>query len=93
MKKQPAIYMLANRPQGTLYVGVTSNLQARIWMHRNNIVEGFTKRYRLHQLVWYELHASMQNAIVREKQIKAWKRRWKIELIEIHNPQWTDLWE
>ena len=90
---QPAVYMLASRPKGTLYVGVTSNLQSRIWMHRNDVVDGFSKRYGVHLLVWYETHESMQSAIVREKQIKAWKRQWKIELVEKDNSQWADLWK
>jgi putative endonuclease len=90
--KQPAIYMLASRRNGTLYTGVTSDLVKRIWEHRNDIVEGFTKRYGVHSLVYFELHDDMSEAIRREKQIKKWNRAWKIELIERTNPQWQDLW-
>lgn len=92
MNKQPAVYILASKRNGTLYVGVTSNLVARIWQHKNNIVEGFTKRYGVHQLVWYELHDTMQSAIQREKRIKEWKRSWKLDLIEGENPEWLDLY-
>ena len=73
MDKQPAVYILANKRNGTLYVGVTSDLVNRIWEHRNNMVEGFTKRYNVHHLVWYELHESMESAIIREKRLKNWK--------------------
>ena len=90
--KQPAVYMLASRRNGTLYTGVTSDLAKRIWEHRNDIVEGFTKRYGVHSLVYFELHDDMPEAIRREKQIKKWNRAWKIELIERTNPQWQDLW-
>jgi putative endonuclease len=90
--KQPAVYMLASRRNGTLYTGVTSDLVKRIWEHRNDIVEGFTKRYGVHSLVYFELHNDMPEAIRREKQIKKWNRAWKIELIERTNPQWQDLW-
>jgi len=85
--------LLASRCNGTLYIGVTSNLAKRIWEHKNNLVEGFTKRYSVHNLVWYELHPSMESAISREKAIKEWKRRWKIELIERENPEWKDLYK
>ena len=85
--KQPAVYMLASRRNGTLYTGVTSDLAKRIWEHRNDIVEGFTKRYGVHSLVYFELHDDMPEAIRREKQIKKWNRAWKIELIERTNPQ------
>lgn len=90
--KQPAVYILASRRNGTLYTGVTSDLVKRIWEHRNNLVEGFTKRYGVHHLVYFELHEEMYQAIQREKQIKKWNRAWKIELIEKKNPQWRDLW-
>ena len=93
MTKQPAIYMVTNRPYGSLYVGVTSDLVKRIWQHRNRQADGFTKRYNLHHLVYYELHEEMSTAILREKQLKNWRRQWKIELIEEMNPGWTDLWE
>ncbi len=92
MVKQPAVYMLASKRNGTLYVGVTSDLMKRIWEHKNDQVEGFTKRYRVHDLVYYELHEDMVAAITREKQIKKWNRAWKIELIEKNNRNWTDLW-
>ena len=91
MNIQPAIYILTSRRNGTLYVGVTSDLVKRIWEHRNNMVEGFTNRYNVHRLVWYELHESMESAITREKQLKNWKRKWKLELIETSNPKWIDL--
>jgi putative endonuclease len=93
MSKQPAVYILANKRNGTLYVGVTSYLVKRIWEHKNNIVEGFTKDYNVHQLVWYELHESMESAIIREKRLKDWKRAWKLELIEGKNPDWLDLYD
>jgi putative endonuclease len=92
VKKQPAVYMLASRRNGTLYTGVTSDLVKRIWEHKNNIIEGFTQRYGVHLLVWYELHASMEAAIQREKRLKGWKRAWKLELIESTNPGWQDLY-
>ena len=93
MNKQPAVYILASKRNGTLYVGVTSDLAKRIWEHKNNMVEGFTKRYMVKQLVWYELHESMESAIMREKRIKNWKRAWKLELIESKNPDWLDLYD
>ena len=92
MNKQPAVYILASKRNGTLYVGVTSELVKRIWEHQNNMVEGFTKRYDIHRLVWYELHESMESAITREKRLKNWKRKWKLELIESRNPKWQDLY-
>ena len=90
--RQPAVYILASKPRGTLYVGVTSNLVKRIWEHKNNQVEGFSERYRIHDLVWYEIHENMQSAIEREKRLKRWNRIWKIELIERSNPAWEDLY-
>lgn len=90
--KQPAVYLLANQKNGTLYVGVTSNLIQRIWQHKSDLVEGFTKKYSVHTLVWYELHDNMDSAIALEKTIKEWKRAWKLELIEANNPQWLDLY-
>ena len=93
MPKQPAVYILASKRNGTLYIGVTSSLQKRAWEHKNDFVEGFTKRYGIHRLVYYELHSDMVSAIRREKQIKKWNRAWKLELIEKQNPDWTDLWE
>jgi putative endonuclease len=93
MRKQPAVYILASRRNSTLYIGVTSNLQKRTWEHKNDLVEGFTTRYGVHRLVYYELHAEMASAIRREKQIKKWNRAWKLKLIEGENPDWDDLWE
>jgi putative endonuclease len=93
MAKQPAVYILASRRNGTLYIGVTSNLVARVWQHKNDVVEGFTNRYAVHTLVYFELHAEMAQAIAREKQLKKWKRAWKLEMIERHNPEWRDLWD
>jgi putative endonuclease len=92
MNKQPAVYVLASKRNGTLYIGVTSDLVKRIWQHKNNMIEGFTKRYGVHQLVWYELHENMQSAIEQEKRMKEWKRKWKMELIESMNPNWQDLY-
>ena len=85
--------MPASRRNGTLYVGVTSDLIKRIWEHKNDVVEGFTKKYCVHTLVWYEIHENMESAISREKTIKGWKRQWKLELIEKENPAWTDLYD
>ncbi len=92
VNKQPALYILASERNGTLYIGVTSDLTKRIWEHKNNVIEGFTKRYGAHQLVWYELHENMESAIQREKQLKERKRKWKLELIESTNPNWEDLY-
>jgi putative endonuclease len=92
MDKQPAVYILASKRNGTLYTGVTSDLAKRVWEHKIDLVEGFTKRYRIHSLVWYELHESMESAIVREKRIKEWNREWKLQLIESVNPDWQDLY-
>jgi putative endonuclease len=92
VNKQPSVYILASQRNGTLYIGVTSDLVKRIWEHKNNMVEGFTKRYNVHRLVWYELHGSMQSAIIREKRLKNWKRKWKLELIERGNSKWLDLY-
>ncbi|QWP75170.1 GIY-YIG nuclease family protein [Lysobacter sp. K5869] len=90
--RTPCVYLLASAPRGTLYVGVTSDPIQRIWQHRNDAVEGFTRRYGAHALVWYELHPDMQSAIAREKRIKSWKRAWKLALIETANPHWRDLY-
>jgi len=90
--KQPAVYLLASRPYGTLYTGVTSHLPRRIWQHRTDQTEGFTNRHRVYHLIWFELHQTMAGAIAREKQIKKWRRAWKIELVERGNPTWRDLW-
>ena len=91
MAKQPCVYMLANQRVGTLYIGVTSNLLARLWQHRNGGVPGFTARYGVYLLVRYEWFADMQAAIAREKQLKRWHREWKMNLIEQENPEWVDL--
>ena len=91
--KAPCVYILANKPNGTLYIGVTSNLVQRVWQHKNDLVEGFTKRYGIHRLVWYEAHENMESAITREKMLKRWKRAWKIRLIEKANPKWSDLYD
>jgi putative endonuclease len=93
MIKQPAVYILASERNGTLYIGVTSDLVKRIWEHKNSLIKGFTKRYRVHLLVWCELHENMDTAIEREKNIKEWKRAWKIRLIEENNPNWNDLYD
>ena len=92
MTKQPAVYILASQPNGTLSVGVTSGLARRVWEHKNDLVDGFTKKYGVHRLVYFEPHVSMVEAIQREKQIKKWRRAWKIELVEKENPEWRDLW-
>ena len=91
--KQPAVYILASQRNGTLYIGVTSDLVQRIWQHRNEVVQGFTKKYGVHMLVWYELHEDMENAIIREKRLKKWNRTWKLRLIEEMNPNWDDLYD
>jgi len=93
VEKLPAVYILASRRNSTLYVGVTSNLVKRVWEHKNDPVAGFTKRHRVHTLVYYERFDTMLNAITREKQLKGWQRSWKLELIEAKNPDWRDLWE
>lgn len=92
MTKQPAVYILASKKNGTLYVGVTSNLVKRTWEHKQDAVEGFTRKYQVHNLVYFEQHEDMGQAIQREKQIKKWNRTWKIELIEKSNSTWRDLW-
>ena len=93
MNRHPAVYILASKRNGTLYIGVTSGLVKRVWEHKNNMVAGFTKRYSVHQLVWYELHESMESAILREKRLKDWKRSWKLNLIESTNKDWQDLYD
>ncbi len=87
------VYILCNERNGTLYIGVTSDFIKRIHQHKNKLVAGFTKRYDVKQLVWYEKHQSAESAIRREKQLKKWKRAWKLKLIEKDNPQWDDLYE
>ena len=91
--KQPTVYILASQRNGTLYVGVTSDLVQRIWQHRNDVSQGFTKKYGVHMLVWFELHDDMENAIIREKRLKKWNRDWKLRLIEEMNPEWKDLYD
>ena len=89
--KQPTVYILASKRNGTIYTGVSSNLPKRVWEHKNDAVEGFTKMHGVHLLVYYELHGDMLTAIAREKQIKHWNRAWKIRLIEENNSGWNDL--
>jgi putative endonuclease len=89
--KQPSVYILASKPYGTLYIGVTSDLNARLWQHRNGAVKGFTSKYRVYMLVRSEQFETMVEAIAREKQLKRWHRQWKINLIESENPHWIDL--
>jgi len=89
--KQPAVYILASKPYGTLYVGVTSDLASRIEAHRSGAVAGFTEKYHVSRLVYFELHESMLDAIQREKQVKKWNRAWKLQLIGNANPTWMDL--
>ena len=89
----PAVYLLASRRNGTLYVGVTSDMIGRIYQHREGLVPGFTRDYGVKMLVWFEQHATMEEAILREKRIKKWNRAWKLELIERMNPDWRDLAE
>ncbi len=91
--KHPVVYILASKPYGTLYIGVTSNLASRLEAHRSGAVEGFTKAYGVDRLVYFELHETMPDAIQREKRLKKWNRAWKIELIEKTNPLWVDLSE
>jgi putative endonuclease len=92
MAKQPAVYIVANRKKGTIYTGVTSDLVARVWQHREGVNRGFTSRYECKRLVWFELHGDMPTAIAREKQIKGGSRQKKINLIEAVNPDWHDLY-
>ena len=91
--KQPCVYIMASKRNGTLYIGVSSNVVQRVWQHKNNLVEGFTNRYGIHILVWYEVHETMQSAIAKEKMVKNWKRVWKLALIEKNNPEWQDLYQ
>ena len=90
---QPCVYILASERNGTLYIGVTSDLIGRMWQHKNDVVEGFTQKYGVHRLVWYEPHATMESAITREKSLKKWNRIWKLRLIEQSNLEWRDLLE
>jgi putative endonuclease len=89
---QPCVYILASRRNGTLYVGVTRDLSRRLLEHRDDFMDGFTKRYSVHMLVYAEFHATMEEAILREKRIKTWRRAWKVKLIEQANPTWRDLY-
>jgi putative endonuclease len=89
--RTPCVYILASAERGTLYVGVTSDLPGRIWQHNNDLVASFSRKYRVHRLVWFEVHECMESAILREKRIKHWNRAWKIELIESTNRDWRDL--
>ena len=91
MEKQYFVYLLASKPYGTLYVGVTSNLIQRVFQHKEGLVDGFTKKYDVHQLVYYEVYLDIREAILREKRIKKWNRQWKINLIEQSNPHWINL--
>jgi putative endonuclease len=90
---QPCVYILASKRNGTLYTGVTSNLLARMYQHREGTVRGFARKYGVQLLVWFEQHPTMDSAITREKRIKKWNRAWKLELIESTNPDWHDLAE
>jgi putative endonuclease len=90
---RPCVYILASGRNGTLYIGVTNNIARRAWEHRSGVVAGFTKRYGVHRLVYVEFHATMPNAIQREKQIMKWRRAWKLRLIEESNPRWRDLYD
>jgi len=92
MKKQPAVYLVTNKPEGVLYAGVTSDLPKRIWQHKNKITKGFSEKYNLTRLVYFELFGDMYQAISREKQIKSGSRKTKIKLIESINPEWRDLY-
>ena len=93
MQKQYYVYILASKRNGTLYTGMTSNLHKRIWQHKNKFISGFTEKYNVTNLVYYEIHEDPVEAITREKQIKKWNRAWKMKLIETENPEWCDLFE
>ena len=90
--KLPAVYIMTNKPNGTLYVGVTSDLVGRVWQHKEHVADGFTKKYDLTKLVYFEQHQTMESAILREKQLKQWNREWKIRLIQEKNIEWLDLY-
>ena len=90
--KQAVIYIMASSKNGTIYIGVTNNLITRVWQHKSDMIKGFSKKYKVHRLVYFKQHTSMQSAIEREKQIKKWKRQWKLKLIEKLNPAWKDLY-
>jgi putative endonuclease len=93
MQREPAVYILASQKNGTLYIGVTSDLFKRIYEHKMSLAEGFTRKYAVHRLVYFETHDAMESAIMREKQLKKWNRQWKINLIEKENPEWNDLYD
>lgn len=93
LSKYYYVYILASKRNGTLYIGVTSGLKGRVYEHKNDLVDGFTKKYQVHSLVYYEVTNDIESAIRREKQLKKWKRKWKIELIEKNNPIWKDLYD
>ena len=93
MERVPCVYLLASGFHATLYTGVTSNLTGRVWQHREEVTGGFTKRYGVKRLVWFEVHETMESAIQREKSIKRWHRQWKIQLVEAENSTWRDLAE
>jgi len=93
MTRQPCVYVVTNKPRGVLYVGVTAYLARRAWAHRNGVLKGFSNRYQLKRLVFIEFHRSMLDALQREKQLKRWRRAWKIRLIEHHNQDWKDLYQ
>ena len=93
MDKQYYVYILASRKNGTLYIGITSDLVKRVWEHKEKAVKGFTRKYSVNRLVYYEIFDDSENAIKREKRLKEYKRQWKIDLIEKENPEWNDLYE
>jgi putative endonuclease len=93
VEKRPCVYILASQRNGTLYVGATSDLARRVYEHKEGAIEGFTKDYGVHTLVFYEFHETMNDALTREKRIKKWRRQWKLDLIEQNNPQWRDLYQ
>jgi len=90
---QPCFYIMASNRDGTLYIGVTSDLLTRAWQHKNDLVKGFTQKHQVHCLVWYEPHDNMESAIAREKSLKKWNKIWKLRLIEQMNPDWQDFYE
>jgi putative endonuclease len=91
--KHPCVYILASKRNGTLYIGVTGDVIKRVWEHKNDVSDGFTKQYGVHMLVYVEMHETMEAAITRETQLKKWNRAWKLELIEKDNPDWKDLYD
>ena len=93
MNMYPCVYIMASGRNGTLYTGVTSDLIKRVWQHKNSVTEGFTSKYKVHLLVWYEFHENIESAISREKAVKKWNRIWKLRVIEQLNPEWQDLYE